>query len=71
MSHALALQLPAPEQAYQRPPLRWIIRRARRIQRAYGVTRRLAIFDARRDYCDFVGLSHKHLLQLVRGGTHV
>ncbi len=32
MSQALALHLPAPEQAYQRPPLRWIIRRARRIQ---------------------------------------
>ncbi len=71
MSLALHLPLPAPEQAYRRPPLGWIIRRARRLQRAYGVSRRMAIFDARRDYLDFVGLHHKQLLRIVQGGAHV
>jgi len=38
---------------YARPPLAWIKRRARRLQTHYGVPRRLAIFDAWRDYIDF------------------
>ena len=33
----------------------WIKRRARRIQRFYNVTRKLAVYDARIDYLAFVG----------------
>lgn len=36
----------------------WIKRRARRIQKFYGVTRRLAVFDARMDYFYFQGGLH-------------
>jgi hypothetical protein len=35
--------------------LGWIKRRARRIQRFYGVTRKLAVYDARIDYLAFLG----------------
>jgi hypothetical protein len=45
---------------YQRPALSWIKRRARRLQRAYGVARRLAIFDAWLDYVDFTGVQPEH-----------
>ncbi len=53
--------------AYCRPTLSWIKRRARRLQRAYGVARRLAIFDAWRDYVDFTGIQARHLV-LISGG---
>ncbi|MCB1998420.1 MAG: hypothetical protein KDG57_21540 [Rhodoferax sp.] len=53
---------PVPER-YARPPLRWIKRRARRIERFYKVTRRLAIHDAWLDYIDFVGHRDAHLLE--------
>lgn len=33
----------------------WIKRRARRIQRFYGVARKLAVYDARIDYLAFIG----------------
>lgn len=39
---------------YHRPRLQWIKRRARRLMKAYGLERRLAIYDANRDYVDFV-----------------
>lgn len=52
---------------YQCPSrLAWIKRRARRLQAFYGVDRRLAIFDAWRDYIDLVGRSHR--LTVVKGG---
>lgn len=35
--------------------LGWIKRRARRIQKFYGVDRRLAVFDARVDFFMFKG----------------
>ena len=38
---------------YSRSPLTWVKRRARRLQRFYGVERRLAIFDAWCDYAEF------------------
>lgn len=38
---------------YARPSIGWIKRRARRIQKFYGVGRRLAVFDAMRDYSEF------------------
>lgn len=36
-----------------RPRLSWIKRRARRLERFYGVERRLAIWDAALDYATF------------------
>lgn len=55
-----------------RPPLRWITRRARRLQRAYGITRRMAIFDAWRDYANFTGVEPGpgNGLDLVEGRRH-
>lgn len=41
--------------SYTRPPLAWIKRRARRLMRFYGISRRLAVFDALTDYIGFVG----------------
>lgn len=35
--------------------LGWIKRRARRIQRFYNVSRKLAVYDARMDWLAFVG----------------
>lgn len=39
----------------QRTRFGWIKRRARRLQRFYGVDRRLAVYDARIDYLAFIG----------------
>jgi hypothetical protein len=33
----------------------WIKRRARRLQRFYGIDRKLAVYDARIDFLTFVG----------------
>lgn len=33
----------------------WIKRRARRLQRFYGISRKLAVFDARMDWIAFTG----------------
>jgi hypothetical protein len=33
----------------------WIKRRARRLQRFYGIGRKLAVYDARIDYLSFIG----------------
>lgn len=33
----------------------WIKRRARRLQRFYGINRKLAVYDARLDFLDFIG----------------
>lgn len=35
--------------------LGWIKRRARRLERFYGISRKLAVYDARIDYLAFVG----------------
>lgn len=51
---------------YQRPLLTWIKRRARRLQRCYGVSRRLAVFDAWTDYIHFTGAQQRQLL--ISGG---
>jgi hypothetical protein len=53
---------------YQRPALSWIKRRARRLQRAYGVARRLAIFDAWLDY-DLREAGHVHRLLDAHGNA--
>ena len=63
---------PAPARAprYSRPRLLWITRRARRLQRAYGIARRIAIYDAWRDYIDFTGEAEAAALHLVKGARH-
>lgn len=33
----------------------WIKRRARRLQRFYGINRKLAVYDARLDFLAFIG----------------
>ena len=38
-----------------RTRLGWIKRRARRLQRFYGISRELAVYDARMDYLLFQG----------------
>jgi hypothetical protein len=38
---------------YARPSIGWIKRRARRLMRAFGISRRMAIADATTDYCAF------------------
>lgn len=35
--------------------LGWIKRRARRLEKFYGITRKLAVFDARQDFLMFQG----------------
>lgn len=52
---------------YERPPLAWIKRRARRLQRFYGIERRFAIFDAWRDYAEFVLGRHVRLTSIPGG----
>ena len=63
------LLLPARTPSYVRPPLSWITRRARRIQRVFGVPRRFAIYDAWRDYIDFTGAAAPRLVA-VKGACH-
>lgn len=66
MSTVLAFK-PAPASpSYWRPPIGWIKRRARRIERFYGVSRRLAVQDARLDYLEFTRLRDGQVLPLAR-----
>ncbi len=46
-----------------RTRLGWIKRRARKIERFYGVARKLAIYDARLDYLAFQGAPQLKLVQ--------
>lgn len=55
--------MPSP---YERSRLAWIKRRARRLVRFYGVSRRLAISDAALDYSDFVRPASPSLMP-IRG----
>lgn len=55
-------------QRYQRPPLQWIKRRARKILRCHGVSRRVAVESAAFDYRAFVG-PNRPTLQVPRGGV--
>lgn len=52
---------------YHRPTLAWIKRRARRLQSAYGISRRFAIFDAWTDYIGFTGIDQPRLIALKGG----
>ena len=48
-----------------RPPLRWVTRRARCLQTAFGIARRDALRFAAIDYAWFQGM---HRFSLVQGG---
>lgn len=67
-AQVIHLAVPMLEACYQRPPLRWITRRARRLERAFHCSRRIAIYEAALDYACFTGLHRTRLLQLVAGG---
>lgn len=60
------------EADYRRPPLRWITRRARGLQRAYQCTRRHAVVEAITDYFTFTRMHRERVLKLIQGGqSHV
>ena len=61
------LSLPMSEADYQRPPLGWIKRRAKRLMRAYRIDRRYAIACAADDYSDFTLMHRERLSQLLKG----
>lgn len=64
------ITVPLSEADYHRPPLGWIKRRAKHLQRAYGITRRLAIASAADDYSTFTHMRRERLSQLLKGGHH-
>lgn len=72
MSRVVPLPTAAAPSRYARPPLRWITRRARRIERFYKVARRLAIHDAWLDYIEFTGMAARTRAATVLpfGGGH-
>ncbi|WP_423458010.1 hypothetical protein [Ottowia sp. VDI28] len=59
------------EADYRRPPLAWITLRARRIERAFKVARRMAVVEAVEDYFTFTGMHRDRILKLIQGGQHV
>lgn len=52
--------------SYWRAPIGWIKRRARRIERFYGISRRLAVYDARLDYLEFTRMRDAQIIALSR-----
>lgn len=64
-AQVIHLAVPMLEACYQRPPLRWITRRARRLERAFHCSRRIAIYEAALDYACFTGMHRDRLLQLI------
>ena len=67
----ISLMVPMTEADYRRPELAWIKRRARRLQRFFHCSRRLAVVEAINDYYVFHGLHRTRLLKLIKGGRHV
>lgn len=66
----IQLALPMSEADYQRPPMGWIKRRARRLQSAFQITRRIAIAAAADDFSTFTHMHRERLSQLLKGGHH-
>ncbi len=65
---ALCAQQVQAEADYRRPPLAWITRRARRIERAFGVSRRVAVMEAAENYFLFTRMHRERVLSLIQGG---
>ncbi len=67
------IQLPAAllhaEADYRRPPLAWIKRRARRIERFFQVSRRIAVMEATQDFFTFTRMHRERVLTLIQGGS--
>ena len=56
------------EADYRRPPLAWITRRARRLERAFKVSRRVAVAEAVENYFMFTRMHRERVLTLIQGG---
>jgi hypothetical protein len=69
------IQLPArlvhAEADYRRPPLAWITRRARRIERFFQVSRRVAVAEAVENYFTFTRMHRERVLKLIGDHSHV
>lgn len=70
-AQVIHLAISLAEADYSRPPLRWVIRRARRLQRFFGVQRRLAVAEAINDYFCFSRMHRERVLKLIQGGPYV
>ncbi|MCD6663487.1 MAG: hypothetical protein LT082_08815 [Comamonas sp.] len=57
------------EADYRRPPLAWIKRRTRRIERFFQVPRRVALYEATTDYYQFTRMHRERVLRLIHGGA--
>jgi hypothetical protein len=66
----ILLHVPMSEADYRRPALTWIKRRARRLQRFFHCSRRVAITEAMNDYDTFSGEYRARLLKLIKGGCY-
>ena len=64
----LPVRLVQAEADYHRPPLAWITRRARRIERFFGVSRRVAVAEAAENYFQFTRMHRARVLKLIQGG---
>ena len=60
--------LAADRPSYARPLLVWVRRRARRLQRAFGIDRHLAVIEAGEDYAAFTG-SRRRMAKVVQLGV--
>lgn len=67
-AQVIHLVVPMAEADYRRPPLAWITRRARRLQKAYSVSRRIAVVEAINDFYTFTQLHRERVLKLIQGG---
>jgi len=65
---ALCAQQVQAEADYRRPPLAWITRRARRLERAFNVSRRVAVAEAVENYFTFTRMHRERVLTLIQGG---
>lgn len=70
-AHAIQLSVPMTEADYRRPELSWIKRRARRLQRFFHCSRRIAVAEAISDYHLFNGMHRERLITLIQGGKRV
>ena len=70
MSKQIALPIASvmAEADYKRPPLRWIKRQTRRLERAFNCTRRIAVIEAVEHYFLFTREHRDRILNLIQGG---
>lgn len=56
------------EADYRRPPLAWIKRQARRLERGFNCPRRLAVIEAVEQYFMFTREHRSRIFKLIQGG---